>query len=417
MAQPHAATSILELLTHPNPSVSHQKPKSTTNTRGRGWYCPVQIIKWDEFEDPKILEKMYGGDLLREAVCEGRNLGYYPSMHPQTDCNICNEDDTRDLIQKWNKTIVTAALDPIQQQFHPVIWRKGDPPKGKEEHQLPKRRQAKERDQPVRKSTSKGRQPKKQSLSRLKPDSGSVLWIPPSIKADSITYRGERFPKEYKPSSKWRSESLSENELLDDSGELFDFKTNNNHVWPIKQAYTYCIQHMCRYGCILTCKEAFIFRVGPRKDKSFNGPQDADSLKHELINDGLMEYISIPWDNHNRNHKDRLDTWTINLALWFVHILAGNNFEARWTYDSLIDEPLTVSTPLEDRARPIVTPPISEADQVERQEDDLEENVSVASQESDATNPFISPTTKRKRHLDEDEEEGIYLSFSKRQLV
>ncbi|KAI1039338.1 hypothetical protein LB505_008562 [Fusarium chuoi] len=61
MALSLPATSILELLTHPNPSVSHQIPKSKTNTRSPRYYYPRQIKKWEELEDVNILKDVFGG--------------------------------------------------------------------------------------------------------------------------------------------------------------------------------------------------------------------------------------------------------------------------------------------------------------------------------------------------------------------
>lgn len=267
MAQSPRATSILELLTHPNPPIRHKKPKGKTNSRSLIWYYPRQMRKWEEFEDVNIIKTIFGGSLLREACQGDRALNPYPYLHPQADCIVCDENDTRDVINKWNKTIVTAALDPVQHIFHPVIWSKGNSPKDKQKHPLPPPKQEQRRRQPPRHSSLQARQPRSQSLSRLQPDSGSVAWAPLSPEGDIITdaNRQERFPKEYKPSTKWKSESFLKGGFLDDSGAFERGKTTDNLAWPIRQAFTYCIQHMCRYGCILTCEEAFIFRIMPRE--------------------------------------------------------------------------------------------------------------------------------------------------------
>ena len=54
-----------------------------------------------------------------------------------------------------------------------------------------------------------------------------------------------------------------------------------------------------------------------------------------------MEYVSIPWENHRKNDSDNHGALTVNLALWFVHILAGNAHELAWSYDDLWKEKLT----------------------------------------------------------------------------
>lgn len=45
-----------------------------------------------------------------------------------------------------------------------------------------------------------------------------------------------------------------------------------------------------------------------------------------------MEYTSIPWTNQARAGEKHPSEWTVNLALWFMHILAGNNFRVGWDY-------------------------------------------------------------------------------------
>lgn len=45
-----------------------------------------------------------------------------------------------------------------------------------------------------------------------------------------------------------------------------------------------------------------------------------------------MEYASIPWDNTAPAGSKQPEKWTVNLALWFMHILAGNNFRVGWGY-------------------------------------------------------------------------------------
>lgn len=259
-----APTSILELLTHANPNVWHPRPNSRTNTRNLNYYFPKKLEYWKEFDDIKCLGAVYGGDLLHEACRKDRVLPSYPTIHPRTDCELTDEKSTESLINKWNKTIISTALDPIQEKFHPLIWRAGDKVVPKKELDLPPKRGVKQ-SQPPRHCTTRVKKSRKRSLSRLKSDSGSVSCSFPLPDDDSapVLPRRERFPKEYKTGSKWSSEMVFKLDLLKENGEWEDSRENDNYAMPIRQAYTYCIQHMCRYGCILTGKEAFIFRVRP----------------------------------------------------------------------------------------------------------------------------------------------------------
>ncbi|KAM5341754.1 hypothetical protein ACJ41O_014785 [Fusarium nematophilum] len=406
------ATSILELLTHPNPTVSHLTPNSKTNTRGKNWHFPRQLKRWDDFDNLNVLGASFGGHLLQAARRRGRELPPYPHTHPQYDCVIRDEDDTRDLLHKWNRTIVNAALDAVQHELHPAIWCKGkaDPASTKEEPEQPAEPE-KKRELPPRKCSTEAKTPKAQPLARLKPDSGSS-----SLDSSSDDRHSERFPKEYKPARKWKSEWMAERQLINDAGEWEKGKSNHNLAMPIRQAYTYCVKHMCRYGCILTCQEAFIFRVKALGKEPAGASEDPRLLKRQLAQNGLMEYISIPWDNHHQGDVEGHDAWTVNLALWFVHVLAGNNYEVGWEYGRLEDERLAASdapAPTEGRNERIAV----FAKGVRDEDEDESEGLSDSG-ESDVTLPSeISPLIKRKREPESEDVEGYNLSFTKRQFV
>lgn len=54
-----------------------------------------------------------------------------------------------------------------------------------------------------------------------------------------------------------------------------------------------------------------------------------------------MEYISIPWTNYRENEDvHNVEDWTVNLALFFMLVLAGNKHECDWKYGELKDEEL-----------------------------------------------------------------------------
>jgi hypothetical protein len=55
-----------------------------------------------------------------------------------------------------------------------------------------------------------------------------------------------------------------------------------------------------------------------------------------------MEYVSIPWENYRKGNSDDYSALTVNLALWFVHILAGNAHEVNWSYPPLGNKQLAI---------------------------------------------------------------------------
>lgn len=159
--------------------------------------------------------------------------------------------------------------------------------------------------------------------------------------------------------------------------------------------------------------------------KTVHDSRNPEVLRAQLSADGMMEYISIPWSNHcPPDDTDGPEHWTVNLALWFVHVLAGNNFEVDWRYDPLRDEDVITSSPSETSNDLAPNDPKDSGNEVPKleeaieqgDEDDNEENESSddESVESDDTEPAgpTPRTPKRKRELDV--EDGYNLSFSKR---
>lgn len=131
-----------------------------------------------------------------------------------------------------------------------------------------------------------------------------------------------------------------------------------------------------------------------------------------------MEYISIPWSNHYQKGVRNYESWTVNLALWFMHILAGNNYQADWKYGFLQDEDAAAPTPDESRDDSAIDITDEyEDERGENKEDDGDrENESSDSDESGATVPLELGSAK-KRRWDADGEEEYSLSFSKRPML
>ncbi len=199
------------------------------------------------------------GNLLNEAQ-KKRRLPF-PLLDEATPCVFHEEKDTELFFATWNKAIVSEALRPVQQLYNPVAWVKGKNPKA--EWLLPRARSLPARTPPPRKCSDENRKPKKHKL-RINPDSGSSFHREFSAENTSTLEPGaERFPKEYKLATKWKSKWLAERGLVDKSGIWKRGKTTHNSSLPIVQTYTYCVLNMCRYGAILTCEEAFLFRIKP----------------------------------------------------------------------------------------------------------------------------------------------------------
>jgi hypothetical protein len=63
-------------------------------------------------------------------------------------------------------------------------------------------------------------------------------------------------------------------------------------------------------------------------------------LLDSVSQNGMMEYVSIPWSAHSGEAGETDEKWTVNLVLWFLHILAGNDHEVDWDYGPLSSQKL-----------------------------------------------------------------------------
>lgn len=78
-----------------------------------------------------------------------------------------------------------------------------------------------------------------------------------------------------------------------------------------------------------------------------------------------MEYVSIPWSRgSDRDQVER--EWTVNLALWFLHILAGYNYEVDWSYKPLEEEELGEKRSIRDPRTPETPTPIGKNNSIEQ---------------------------------------------------
>ncbi|WAO84048.1 Hypothetical protein NCS54_00125200 [Fusarium falciforme] len=332
-----SATSIFELLTVKNPEVVHPEPDSKPLTASRNFHWPKELRPWKEF-DFKTLEAVFAGSLLDDARRTRRSLPAYPTIFPESDCIVTDEKSTTSLIIKWNETIVNTALMSIRNEFHPSIWN-SKTRKHKKHEAEPQVNSRAKRKQPPRRSSQSHRvqKPRKRHIS-VRPDSGAVHHALSPDERGSPAVQ-ERFPKEYKTASKWCSEKFFRSGFIDKKGQMKEELIQKNYFMPIRQAFTYCVTHGCRYGCILTCGEAFIFRVKPRAAFPKKGVSDShEALRRSLVDDGLLEYVSIPWTNHHQGDLGSYKDLTVNLALWFVHVLAGNRYWVDWRYCPLTAE-------------------------------------------------------------------------------
>jgi len=345
MANGHA-TSIFEYLTAKNPDLIYKEEENAIQSNCRTWIRPRYVRPWQEFNF-ETMERVFDGKLIEECRRE-RWLPYpVPSLNPEFDCIENGEPATVNILLRWTRPMVITALQEVVGTFNPIIWvfRKTDVESWASDAELignpaaagtqgARRGHLRQRNQPSRLSSSKNRP------LPARPDGAGI----------SLRCRGNsntnRLPSEIKPGSKWTSEKLAAGDLTDEDGE---FSRVKNHMRPIVQIYHYCVTAKARYGFLITSKEILVIRIkpmseGPGTTSIATAETEADmtALYQQLKYNGLVEYKAIPWENHcslvaagqERSYRNL----TVNLSLWILSILAGNNSDPGWNYQPLDKE-------------------------------------------------------------------------------
>lgn len=84
-------------------------------------------------------------------------------------------------------------------------------------------------------------------------------------------------------------------------------------------------------GYLITDEELVVTRIVPAPE--YESHSEMEIQKHRDPSDstpayrarrsGILEYKAIPWDNHKDPASGNADILTVNLALWWLHIMVG----------------------------------------------------------------------------------------------
>ena len=190
-------------------------------------------------------------------------------------------------------------------------------------------------------------------------------------------------PGDTKLSTKWKSESIVK------------AKHSAETKAPINQLLTYCANANVRYGYLITQEELVVFRVSERRNltklpqriSGHGPPQDPNLGKGD--HKWHVEYKAIPWEFDSQPPTEDL---TVNLALWWLHMLATKERSINVKYSKLGTGNLT---PLEPEGSQLSSFDFKEGEQ----DDDSDAYPSVS--------PFSSFGSKRRR--DEDDSNDMLL--------
>jgi hypothetical protein len=121
-------------------------------------------------------------------------------------------------------------------------------------------------------------------------------------------------PGDTKLATKWKSEKILQSKNSAEMKEL------------IQQIQKYCVHAQVRYGYLLTQDEQVAFRVSEIPQPSQATQRKKRSAQSQDPSIGGSEYIwnlkykAIPWET---NGGGSLHNLTVNLALWWLHMLAA----------------------------------------------------------------------------------------------
>jgi hypothetical protein len=287
MATPAADTtdnhiSLFEHLSQDLPVTLKANPSSSskTNTHHNGYEKPRNILPWTDF-DRKNLYEAFGGALKKMLQYKTGSLDF--SGHFDKVFEFSSEPSLTTFMSGWTLKVVDFALATAQEKF--------------ENFPRPFIRMVQGDEGNLRSTKKKRRYPDWAGVLKTERPSGQ--------KWRSI------LPGDTKISFKFKSADIRPlNELQ--PGHPGDW------FWPIRQIFTYCLKAQSRYGYIVTDEEAIVFRV-----------RAIDALQQHCI----MEYQAFPFA---KDHSD--DRFSANEAIWWIHLLAANDWCIKTKYCPLKEE-------------------------------------------------------------------------------
>ena len=244
---------------------------------------------------------MYEG-VLRAVLEHHFELRDFSDIPQFPFCEIHDEDSLECLLVKWNHSIVSDALSTAQDHLDNHL--------SSTKIYMVKGGQA---DYPG-------------SNSKLRPDWGAIRRSTPAISKNRNILPGDT-----KLSTKWSSDYIERGHCENRWTGACDWFS------PLKQIYTYCVRANARYGYLITDKELVVMRITPLQE--YDGQSGLDNLDSQesfgslnptpasrARDAGILEYKAIPWqtDDNIASNDSNSEAMTVNLALWWLHIMAAD---------------------------------------------------------------------------------------------
>ncbi len=328
-----AKKSVLDYLRLDNPVVSavhyhkddypQESRVKSANTSNIRYLRPKYIKQWDDF-DFRSLEAIYGGQLREALARESIDFTDHSAIPRLPFREIHDGNSLEALLIKWNQSVVSDALKMTQSrmgagQSHDQIY------------------------------MVRGGQANR--LLQFAPDWAGVP------RSDSSPCRPHSIlPGDTKVGWKWSSHKIQ-------TGDTEDIWLEDDWLEPIKQIYTYCHALEARYGYIITEKELVVVRVRPSSPEDMRTPVDSQdsvlsfpspkktkkatsstplncSAKNPieaLRREGTLEFKAIPWTSDAAKANTSDNSLTVNLALWWLHMMALESHGIDYWYPPLAE--------------------------------------------------------------------------------
>ena len=311
---------------------------SNTPSKHQTYLTPGLIVKWEDFAYDS-LQKIYGGALHRVLKRE-YSFRDYSDIPRKPYCEIADENCLEMLLAMWNWRVVSESLSKAQECLY-----------GRQDSHII--------------YMAKGGRSRFSVAGKLRPDWAGILADPEdSISQEETIKPPNILPGDSKLGKKWSSSRIKD-------GLVQSEYLHNDWLKPLRQIYTYCVRANARYGYIITNEEVVVIRVRPnlqcgesgktkdsqesyRGSESLNNEQEtADSQAsfsecdegHDFVlpspvlrkveDNGRLEYKAIPWSNAASRDPRRSDNLTVNLALWWLHIMASVSSNIKEQYAPL----------------------------------------------------------------------------------
>ena len=305
--------TLLNYLRTPDPTVNGDRCPKGGNTTQSTYDTPREVLEWKEFEY-ETLNRIYGGRLC-DILNETFNLVDHTNIPDFPFCRYYDEDSFQGLLVKWNWSVVNEALAKsqpllLQARDHVYMVKGGQAP------------------------SPKAKAEKKEKKRGWKPDWGCVVGD-----SGAIIVPGDEdsepslLPGDSKVSKKWSSSMI-------EPGRVQNRWGSKNWLSPLRQIYSYCLSHNRRYGYLITDIELVVVRVRlAQKTEQMAQVVDADtdSLRECARKSGVLEYKAIPWQTATGVPARTASGLTMNLALWWLHLMATGNTNIGGDYGELRD--------------------------------------------------------------------------------